>query len=594
MINPFFRHSLSFLGNKTYILGHKKPDTDSICSSIAQANLEEQLKTDSKKEFLAIAPGDINAETAFALSYFGIKKPEVKEDVSLKVKEVMDKRAKEDLSIHKDAPVKKFGDLIIDKNLKTVPVLDDYDRVVGVASRKVLAEFYLSGEDHLETLKTKNIPYERIAKLLDAEVLTGSLSLDDTIKGNVRLGAYSLDTTDDFNLKDAILVVGDRSDIQETAIKKGAKCLIVTKNKPVSPNVLKLAKENDVIIMSVKQGASSTTRLLEQSMPISDIMNKDVVAFESEKTIEEVKNTVKSNEFRYFPIVKDGKFIGVVNRDQLLSPDDNDLILVDHNNPSQFIKGVKKDNIVAIFDHHRQEFISDSKRIPMTYAPVGASATLIAKNYKANGIEIPPEIAGILWCAIISDTDKFTSVTTTQEDKKIAHELAQIAQIDQPEKLANKLLAQRDVNLEKLSPKELVAYDLKTYKFNDKNYSIGQIVTFQSEKYLQYKDEIQRTLNELDSKGNSLGSVLAVTDLSQSMTYLICSEKFISRAQNALIEQDMDFLNSEINHSKIQNAQALLEITSSDAMAKMPDVQSRKEQIEPFARKLIEATQNEF
>ncbi len=591
MINPISKFSISFLGNKTYVVGHKRPDTDSICSSIAQANLEETLKTNSKKEFQAIAPGEINAETAFALAYFGIKKPQVKDDLSLTVKEVMDKRAKEDVSIHKDAPVKEFGNLIVEKNLKTVPVLDDSGKVVGVASRKALAEFYLSSDDHLETLKTKNIPYERIAKLLEAKVLTGNLSLNDTIKGTVRSGAYSLETADNFNLKDAVVVVGDRDDIQENAIKNGAKCIIVTKDKPVNPSILQLAKENNVIIMSTKHGVSNSTRLLEQSMPISDIMNKEVTSFDSTKSIDEIKNIVKNTEFRYFPVLEKGKFIGVVNRDDLLTPDDNELILIDHNNPSQFIKGVKKENIVAILDHHRQEFLADLKRIPMTYAPLGASATLVAKNYKANGVEIPQDIAGILWCAIISDTDKFTSITTTPEDRKIAQELAQIAQIKEPEKLANKLLAQRDVNLEKLSPKELVNYDLKTYKTkNNSNYSIGQIVTFQSEKYLQYKDELKKALDELDSKNGSLGSILIVTDLSQSMSYLICSNNFVEKAKEVLKQNDEDFLNACINQSETTQLEALADMACEGSIPKLLNVQSRKEQVEPFIKKTIETT----
>ncbi|MBQ2984656.1 MAG: putative manganese-dependent inorganic diphosphatase [Candidatus Gastranaerophilales bacterium] len=592
MINPISKFSISFLGNKTYVVGHKRPDTDSICSSIAQANLEEQIKTDTKKEFQAIAPGDINTETEFALAYFNIKKPQVKDDLSLTVKEVMDTRAKEDVSIHKDAPVKEFGNLIVEKNLKTVPVLDDNGKVVGVASRKALAEFYLSSDDHLESLKTKNIPYERIAKLLEAKVLTGSLSLNETIKGTVRSGAYSLDTTDNFNLKDAIIVIGDRDDIQANAIRNGAKCIIVTKNKPVNPSILELAKENNVIIMSTKYGVSNSTRLLEQSMPISDIMNKDVVSFDSTKSIDELKNIVKNTEFRYFPVIEKGKFIGVVNRDDLLTPDDNDLILIDHNNPSQFIKGVKKENIVAILDHHRQEFLADLKRIPMTYAPVGASATLVAKNYKANGIEIPQDIAGILWCAIISDTDKFTSITTTAEDKKIAQELAQIAKIEEPEKLANKLLAQRDVNLEKLTPQELVNYDLKTYKTkNNSNYSVGQIVTFQSEKYLQYEDEIKKALNELDSKNNSLGSILIITDLSQSVSYLICSNNFIEKAKEVLEQNDEEFLDTCINQSETTQLEALVDITHESLIPKLINVQSRKEQVEPFVKKIIEITE---
>ena len=243
MINPisrFARYNINFLGNKTYVVGHKNPDADSVCSAIGVAHLQNQLKTDIEKEYQPITAGDINAETAFALASFGIEPPKVKTDVSLTVAQAMDKNPLRDVSIQKNASIREFIDLVMDKDIKTAPVVDDNLRVVGLVSRKSLAEFLIEPHDHLKQLKEFNIPYERLAKLINADVLCGTLSLSETIKGDVQTGAYSSETMNAFDLKDGIVVVGDREEIQQEAIKNGADiigntCTVkVVKNK-VSP-----------------------------------------------------------------------------------------------------------------------------------------------------------------------------------------------------------------------------------------------------------------------------------------------------------------------------------------------------------------------
>ena len=255
-ISRFPRYNVSFYGNKTYVIGHKNPDSDSVCSAIGQAYLENQLKTDKDKEYCPISAGDINAETAYALAAFGIKPPTVKKDVSLTVSQAMDKLPLEDVSIHKDASIREFIDLVMQKDLKTAPVLNSDGTVAGIVSRKSLAEFLIHPVDHLKELKEMNIPYERLVKLIDAQVLTGSLSLQDTIKGDVQTGAYSVETMQEMDLKEGIVVVGDRDDIQKSAIENGAKAIIVTKNSPVSYDIIELAKENNVILLTTKYGLS--------------------------------------------------------------------------------------------------------------------------------------------------------------------------------------------------------------------------------------------------------------------------------------------------------------------------------------------------
>lgn len=588
-ISRFPRYNISFYGNKTYVIGHKAPDSDSVCSAIGQAYLENKLKADPEKEYQAISAGDINAETAYALAAFGVKPPKIKKDVSLRIEEAMDKKELSDISIRQNASIREFIDLIVDKDLKTAPVLDENGTVTGIVSRKSLAEFLIQPIDHLEELKNHDIPYERIAKLLNAHVLTGSLSLDDTIKGNVKVGSYSKETMETLDLRDGIVVVGDRKDIQETAIKKGAKALIITKDCNVDSDIIELAKKNNVIIMRTDLEVSKATSTLQQAIPVSEIMSKSVICFEACETVNDAVSTVKNNKFGFFPVNKDGKFIGIISREQILAPDNNGIILVDHNNPSQFAKGINKEDIEGVVDHHVQQLVLDTSRVPITYMPVGATATLVARNFKVNGVEIPKDIAGILWCAIISDTDKFTSVTTTPEDRKIANELAKIAQITEPDKLADELLAQRDSNLENLTPEELVKSDLKNFRTRTgKPFYIGQIKTSQSEKYLKQQKELEEVLNKLDKENNSEGAVLIITDSTQGMSYLLSSDKIKDKAKRVLGSLSETFSTFSIHKTSITYKGIIEELANDKGIPRLMNVRSRKEQIQPFISRLID------
>lgn len=583
------KYNLSFLGNKTYVVGHKNPDSDSVCSAIAVADLQSKLKP--QKEYQAISAGDINAETAYALAYFGIEPPKVKDDVSLTVKQAMTKRPLKDIAVQKNSTIREFIDLVMEKDIKTAAVLNDDGTIAGVVSRKSLAEFLIRPIDHLKQLKEFDVSYETIAKLIEAEVITGKLSLNDTIKGDVQTGAYSVEVMEELDLNEGIVVVGDRFDVQKSAIENGAKALIVARNSEINSEIIELAKENNVIILSTKYGIAKVTSLLEQATPVSHIMSASVASFDAKQKINEALKFVKNTKFGYFPVLENGKFVGIISREEILAPDNNGIILVDHNNPSQFAKGIEKDDIEGVIDHHVQQLVLDSSRVPIMFMPTGATATLVAKNYKASGIEIPPEIAGILWCAIVSDTDKFTSVTTTLEDVKIASELAKIAQISQPEVLANKLLAQRDANLEGLSSEELLKQDLKILQTKSKiPYCISQIKTYQSEKYIKNKDELEAALNDLDRENSTQGSALMLTDLSQNATFLLVSDKMRENAQKAKDIISDKIANKTIYQSDVSYVNAITGLQNNKITLRLPNVQSRKEQVQPFIAEMIEAT----
>jgi len=575
--------NINFTGTK-YVIGHKNPDTDSICSAIAYSKLSE--KTMPEDKFIPIAAGDINKETEFALAYFNIKPPKVKKDLSLKIKDICKMRPTQDISISKNGSLRELYNLMYNSNLEEVPVLNQDGSLAGTVTPKDIMKFNLIKDDVLETLKHKDITFEKLKTLLDADVLAGEEFLNNTLEGNVKMGVYSCDTTRKSTLKDAMVLVGDREDIQFEVINHGAKALVITKNKQPSDKIINLAKEKGLIILSTSHGTSSSAKLIEQSYPVRDIMNKDVVFFDINDKLEDIKIKAKESNRPTFPVIDNGKFVGLVTLDEILKPEEKELILVDHNSQGQFAQGIKKDNIKGIIDHHRQEFISNDERIPVNYSNLGATATMIAKSYKADSVNIPKDMAGILWCAIVSDTDNFTSVTTTEQDIKIAKELAKIAQIDDEQKLAKQLLAQRDVALNGLSVKELIGYDKKKYPVLGREFAISQILTFEKDKYLEKKVELKKQLDTFDMAENLATSSLMVTDMLSKNTYLFCSANFKDHAQKILNQNNEEFLSNTIKDTQITYKDALEQIVQNNEVI-LKNVGSRKEQIEPFVKNIL-------
>ena len=587
---PFARnYNVSFSGNKTYITGHHNPDTDSICSAIGVAYLANQMKT-TDKEYKAISPGEIGPEAQYILKEFGVEKPEKKEDITLTVKEAMTQKPLEDISIKQNASIREFCDLIMAKDLKTAPVLDDDGNLTGIISRKTLAEFIIRPTDYLRELKQHDIPYSKIAEILKADVLTGGLSIEETtVKGDIITATYSNDAiAKHIDLKDGIVIVGDRISTQELAIKKGAKALIIPHKCTVPPHIIKQAKENNVIILSTELGNSEITNLLVQATPVSKIMSKEVVEFDANQTVGDAAETLKKYKFGFFPVTENGKFLGLISREEVLAPDHNGVILVDHGSIGQSVKGVKNKDIEGIIDHHKNETSFD-RRVDTLFKCTGATATLVAREFKINDVPIPKDIAGILWGAIISDTDKFTSVTTTEEDKKMAKMLAKIAEIENPDLLADKILSERDKHLIKASARTICSDDIKVFPTKTgKNFHIAQVKTVQSEAYLTRKEEIEEALDKIDTNKKSNGSVLMVTDFSQGTTYLISSTKMKENAKNVLESKNEKFLQESIYKSTTQHREILRNMICSKAFPSLSNVQSRKEQAQPFIEKLVE------
>ena len=262
--------------------------------------------------------------------------------------------------------------------------------------------------------------------------------------------------------------------------------------------------------------------------------------------------------------------------------------MVDHNNPSQSPDGINEKNIVGVYDHHMQELILRQKIYPISYSPVGATATIIAQTYRAKRLQIPPDIAGILMAAIISDTDNLKSSTTTDEDRVEVKHLAEIANIKDIDAFVEELLAQRDRALEGKTPAELIKFDMKSCG----SVNISQIKVSNANQFVSDKQKYKEALNQLDSETSSKGSILMITDSNENATYLLVSDKMRKIAQKALEVGDSKILDTKIQDSTNDVRSSLETLKNEDSVLKLFNVHSRKKQIQPFVSQLIEMTNN--
>ena len=492
------------------VFGHKNPDTDSICSSIALSHLKNQLGESAKPYAL----GEIRKEAQFALDYFKVSAPEILENVKIQVK---------DLSYDKISALKPYDSILQaynimnDSSIKTIPVVSEDGKFVGLATMQEIAKNLL--HQHFNTVHTS---ISNICKNLNGSVL---INCTDDVKGRVVTLSFGMDSVMDILLEGDIAIVGDRYDVIEYAIDSKVKLIILTGNTEISQDLLNLAKQNQVSIISVDCDTYKASNLINQCAYLKDIIiTDDLITFSENDYADDVKETMLNTNFRAYPVIDtEDKFVGLVSRKHLLNPTKKNVVLVDHNEYAQSADGIEQANIVKIVDHHKIGGITTD--IPMSFRvmPVGCTCTVIYQMYKENNVEVPHEIAGLLLSAILSDTLLFKSPTTTEMDKKACEELSKIANIDM-ESYAMEMF-KAGTSLDEYSIEQIVNMDFKEFNMSGKRVGIGQVFTLDIDSIFAKKDEFLSYINSTDYDM----LVLAITDILKEGSYLIY------RANDALI-----------------------------------------------------------
>ncbi|MEG2511805.1 MAG: putative manganese-dependent inorganic diphosphatase [Acetivibrio sp.] len=453
--------------NAIYVVGHRNPDTDSICSAIAYAHLKEKL---TKTLHIAKRAGDVNQETAFVLEYFGVEKPEYIKDVHTQVKDV-DYRHIEGAPSH--ISLKKAWEIMRASKANTLPVVNCNRRLEGLITISDIAKSYMDVYDN-KIIATAQTPYSNIIETLEGEMIVGDKEAMIE-EGKVLIAAANPDLMESYIEKGDIVILGNRYESQLCAIEMEAGAIIVCDGAMVSYTITKLAENKGCTIIKTPFDTFTAARLMNQSMPIRFFMkNENLVSFNEDDTIEEIREIMAKKRFRDFPILDDNnKFVGMISRRNFLDAQKKRIILVDHNERAQAVEGIEDAELLEIIDHHRLGGIQTMSPVFFRNQPLGCTATIIYQMYKENNVEIDKKIAGILCSAIISDTLVYRSPTCTREDQMAAEKLAEIAEID-VNKYAKEMFAAGS-NLRNKTSEEIFYQDYKVFTSGDVTFAVGQI-----------------------------------------------------------------------------------------------------------------------
>ncbi|EMT39892.1 Inorganic pyrophosphatase/exopolyphosphatase [Thermoanaerobacter thermohydrosulfuricus WC1] len=522
-----------------YVSGHKNPDTDSICSAIAYAYLK---RISEGINAIPVRLGPINRETKFVLDYFGVEEPIFIENVYTQVQDI---KFDKPLVFKENTSMFEAWNTMMEKNIRTIAVVDEENKLIGIATVGDLAKAYLSSSHELSKYK---IPIDNILATLKGEEI---LRYVDYLEGDILVAAMSKENVLKRIKKGDILIIGDRDDIQQAAIQQGIKALIITGNNGISEKIFELAKQYKVTIIKVVPDTFDTVKLLNQSIPLSYVIKKeDLVTFRVSDYIDDVKEVMLKYRYRNFPVVdEEGKVVGLLARRHILDYERKNVIMVDHNEFSQAVEGIEQARILEIIDHHRIGTIETEQPILFRNHPVGSTATIINRLFEEKGLIPEPKIAGIMCAAILSDTLVFKSPTCTPEDVRAAKKLAEIANIDINEFGTEMFKA--GTSLEGKTVEEIFYTDFKEFTINNYKIGIGQVNTLTDAGKLK-QDLINFMEKVKKDKGYDI-LLLMLTDIineGSEILFVGNNKELLERAFNVQIKNNSFYLPYVISRKK--------------------------------------------
>lgn len=495
----------------TFIFGHKSPDTDTVCSSIALSYLKNALGDKTVPKVL----GNINNETKFVLNFFKVNMPSYLNDVRVRIKNVKyDKKA----YINENRSIDEAFKLMQKQNITAIPLVDDKKMLTGYVTLKELAKYLING--NREAVYTT---LDNIIETINAKVI---VKCDDIIKGTTLIAGLSFKALEQAFLlnSDDILIVGDRYKVLDYAIKSKVKLVILPLNVNLEKKIIKKAEANGVNIIASELDSFQIATKITLSNFIKNInINKNPVTVHNDDYFTDFKMmTHKINHTNYPVINKKGECLGLI---RLTGPNDYDkqkVILVDHNNLAQSVDGIEEADILEIIDHHNLGAIGTNVPINFRSKPVGCTSTMIYEMFIQEKVNIPSNIAGLMLSAILSDTLLLTSPTTTEDDKNAAVKLADIAKVDMDKYGLEMIKAASSI--EGMSVKDLIKSDFKNYVVGSKNLGIGQVMTLDFDRIKENIDEYVHVLDEMVDTNYSV-VVIFITDIIKNGSYVIYNTK---------------------------------------------------------------------
>ncbi|MDO4632681.1 MAG: putative manganese-dependent inorganic diphosphatase [Eubacteriales bacterium] len=450
-----------------YVIGHKNPDTDSICSAIAYAYLKNQI---SDEDYEPKRAGAVSPETQYVLDRFGVEEPDYVANVKTRVRDMEIRRTQ---GVSSSISMKKAWSLLNETKGTTLPIIKEDNVLEGLISIGDIARSYMAVVDNA-ILSKAHTQYRNILETLDGQLYVGDAE-DYFDEGKVMVAASSPEVIEALIQPKDMVILGNRYETQLCAIEMGASCLVICGDTTVTKTIQILAKEKGCTIIGTPYDTYTVAHLINQSMPVRYFMKDErLVVFSEEDFTDDIKEIMASLRHRDFPVLNSrGSYVGTISRRNLLGIKKRRLILVDHNESSQTVDNIESAEILEIIDHHRIGSLETMMPVYFRNQPVGCTATIVYQMFNEKGVEIPQAIAGLLCSAILSDTLMFRSPTCTAVDVDAARNLAKIAGVE-CEKLAEEMFAAGS-NVKSKSAEQIFYQDFKVFEQDRTEFGVAQI-----------------------------------------------------------------------------------------------------------------------
>ncbi|MBE7006198.1 MAG: putative manganese-dependent inorganic diphosphatase [Ruminococcaceae bacterium] len=506
------------------VIGHKNPDSDSICSAICYANLKRKL---TGRDYIACRAGEINNETKFILETFRAEAPQLVETLEPTLADVQYRRI-EGISSH--LSLRRAWEYMRDNDIPTVPVVTPQGQLKGILTLGDIARFYMEDQD-ANALAEAGTRYRNIVDTLQGEMVVGDPE-DHFTKGKVVVAAANPDVMEEYISEHDMVLLGNRYESQLSCIEMKAGCIIVCLGSKVTRTIQKLAQEAGCSVVSSPLDTYACSKLINQAVPVRHVMRtQGVITFRDDDLVSEVKANVSKLRVRYFPILdNDGYYIGMISQRNLLDIDRQQVILVDHNEKDQAVDGIRAAEVIEVIDHHRIDSVETMNPIYFRNQPLGCTATIIALMYQENGVAIEPQIAGLLCSAILSDTLMFRSPTCTPTDERIARMLAAIAGIDVEAHATAMFNA--GSKLGDKTPDEIFHIDCKRFKAEMKSLAVAQVTSVSRRELARLREQMLPYMQSLLPSSGMDMLFLMLTNIIDESTELL----FVGHGAKQVVE----------------------------------------------------------
>lgn len=543
--------------SEVYVVGHRNPDTDSVCSAIAYANLKNKIT--GTEDYHPYRAGQLNEETQFVLKKCDVAVPPLLQDVRVQVSDLKIRKTE---SVKSTISMKNAWNLMKELGVITLPVVKN-KKLEGLITITDIATSYMEVVDN-HMLEEAETTYKQIAETLEGRIVCTNHNRP-CVSGKVITAVATPDIIEESIETGDIVILGNRYEAQLCAIEMGAGCLVICEKAPVSITISRLATECGCTIISSPHDALTVSRLIFQSVPIGHVMKKDsLVTFRLDDFVDDIRKVMAEKRHRDFPILdKHGNYVGMISRRNLLDVDKKKIIMVDHNEANQAVNGIESADILEIIDHHRLGAVETISPVFFYNKPVGCTATIIYKMYVDAGVKIEPKIALLMCSAIISDTLIFRSPTCTEMDREAGKALAEIAGINIKEHAHEMFFA--GSNISEKTAKELFTGDFKRFSIGDTTFGIGQVSCMDGEELDQVKKKVMTYMKE---QYKSLGVNMLyfmLTDIIKPGTELLCvgygAMELVERAFGVQGSDDVVYLPGVVSRKKQVVPEIMMEIT---------------------------------